>query len=97
MREPQRIATRRRNVRDESAETAFTPKQGQYLSFIYYYSKLNGAAPAEADFARYFGVTPPAVHGMIVKLETDGWIARTSGQARSIRLLVPREQLPDLE
>jgi DNA-binding MarR family transcriptional regulator len=78
-------------------EVAFTPKQGQYLSFIYYYTKLNGVAPAEADFVRYFRVTPPAVHGMIVKLEAGGWIERTAGQGRSIRLLVPRDQLPDLE
>jgi hypothetical protein len=27
----------------------FTAKQGQYLSFIYYFSKIHGVAPAEAD------------------------------------------------
>lgn len=25
-----------------------TPKQGQYLAFIYYYTKITGQAPAEA-------------------------------------------------
>jgi Mn-dependent DtxR family transcriptional regulator len=78
-------------------EPAFTPKQGQYLSFIYYYIKLNRIAPAEADFARYFQVSAPAVHQMIKKLEADGWISRTPGQARSIKLRVARDQLPDLE
>lgn len=78
-------------------ESAFTLKQGQYLSFIYYYTKLNRVAPAEADFVRYFGVSAPAVHQMIKKLEADGWISRTPGQGRSIRLHVSREQLPDLE
>lgn len=82
---------------DTRAAVSFTPKQGQYLAFIYYYTKLNRVAPAEADFARYFGVSPPAVHTMILKLEADGWISRAPGQARSIRLRVPRERLPDLE
>jgi repressor LexA len=76
---------------------AFTAKQGQYLSFIYYYSKLNRVAPAEADFVRYFRVSAPSVHQMIVRLEAAGWISRTPGQGRSIRLRVDREQLPDLE
>jgi Mn-dependent DtxR family transcriptional regulator len=76
---------------------AFTAKQGQYLAFIYYYTKLNRVAPAEADFARYFRVSAPSVHQMILKLESAGLISRTPGQGRSIRLRVDREQLPDLE
>ena len=75
----------------------YTDKQGQYLAFIYYYTKLNGLAPAEADMERYFGVTPPSVHQMILTLETKGLIDRTPGLGRSIRLLIPREDLPDLE
>ena len=39
-----------------------TPKQGQYLAFLYYYTKVNRHAPAEADMQAYFGVTPPSVH-----------------------------------
>jgi hypothetical protein len=27
----------------------FTPRQGQYLAFIYAYRRLHGCAPAEAD------------------------------------------------
>jgi DNA-binding MarR family transcriptional regulator len=77
-------------------EAGFTPKQGQYLAFIHYYTKLNRVAPAEADFVRYFEVSAPSVHLMIKKLEADGWISRTPGQARSIRLRIAREQLPDL-
>jgi repressor LexA len=75
----------------------FTARQGQYLAFIYWYTKLNRVPPAEADFQRYFQVTPPAVHDMIVKLEAGGWITRTPGAGRSIRLRVPREALPDLD
>jgi repressor LexA len=75
----------------------FTAKQGQYLAFIHYYTKINGVAPAEADFQRYFRVSPPSVHAMILKLEAGGWISRVPGAGRSIRLLVAREALPDLD
>jgi DNA-binding MarR family transcriptional regulator len=74
----------------------YTDKQGQYLAFIYYYTKVNKRAPAEVDMERYFGVTPPSVHQMVLTLEANGLIERTPGVGRSIRLLIPREQLPDL-
>jgi len=75
----------------------FTPRQGQFLAFIYYYTKVNGRPPAEADMQRYFQVSPPSVHQMVVTLERRGFIARIQGQGRSIRLLLPRNKLPDLE
>ncbi len=34
----------------------FTAKQGQYLAFIFYYTKIHGFAPAESDMQKYFGV-----------------------------------------
>ncbi|MCZ7625506.1 MAG: MarR family transcriptional regulator [Candidatus Methylomirabilota bacterium] len=75
----------------------FTPRHGPFLAFIYYYTKVNRQPPAEADMQRYFRVTPPSVHQMVVTLEKRGYIARVLGQRRSIRLLVPRDKLPDLE
>jgi repressor LexA len=75
----------------------FTQKQGQYLAFIHYYSKIHGRAPAEADMQQYFRVSPPSVHQMILTLEKRGLITRTPGEPRSIRLLIPTEHLPDLE
>jgi repressor LexA len=45
---------------------------------------------------RYFRVSPPSVHNMVVTLEKRRLIARTPGAARSIRLLLSRSQLPDL-
>ncbi len=75
----------------------FTEKQGQYLAFIHYYTKVNGRPPAEADMQRYFRVTPPSVHQMVLTLEANGFIERIPGQGRSIRLRIPREELPDLE
>lgn len=76
---------------------AYTPKQGQYLAFIYYYTKINGRPPAEADMQRYFRVTPPTVHAMVLTLEQHGFIHRVPGQARSIHVVLPPEQLPALE
>ena len=75
----------------------FTKKQGQYLAYIYYYTKIHGRPPAEWEMARYFRVTPPAVYQMILTLERNGLIGRTPGQARSIRLLVPKEEIPQLD
>ena len=75
----------------------YTQLQGQYLAFIHYYTKLNGRPPAEADMQRYFRTTPPTTHQMVLKLEERGFIQRTPGQPRSVRVLLPREQLPDLE
>lgn len=75
----------------------YTPRQGQYLAFIYYYTKIHGYPPAEADMQKYFKVSPPSVHQMTVTLERKGLIRKIPGKARSISLLVPRDQLPDLE
>lgn len=75
----------------------YTEKQGQYLVFIYYYSKIHGCSPSEADMQRYFAVTPPTVHQMVLSLERNGLIERTAGKARSIGLLLPRHELPEFE
>ena len=75
----------------------FTPKQGQYLAFIYYYTKLNGQPPAEADMQRYFRVSAPTVHQMVVKLAELGLIVRTPGASRSVRILLEFRELPHLE
>jgi len=79
----------------ERSMPRYTEKQGQYLAFIYYYTKIHGRSPSEAEMQVYFGVTPPTVHQMVLSLEKNGLIARTAG--RSIRLLLPRHELPDLE
>ena len=75
----------------------YTTLQGQYLAFIYYYTKITGHAPSEADVQRYFGVSPPSVHQMILTLERRGFITRIPGRERTIKLSLTRAQLPDLE
>ncbi|MBM4042547.1 MAG: MarR family transcriptional regulator [Planctomycetes bacterium] len=76
---------------------SLTPKQGQYLAFIYYYTKLHGRAPAEAEMVRCFGVSPPTVHQMVLTLEKARLITRIPGVARSIRLRVGKGEIPPLD
>lgn len=75
----------------------YTQLQGQYLAFIHYYTKIHGRAPAETDMQKYFKVSPPTVHQIVLTLEKKGLIKKVPRQARSISLLLPREELPDLE
>ena len=74
----------------------FTQLQGQYLAFIYAYSRIFKRPPAEADMRRHFQVTAPSVHQMVIALEKAALIKREPGAARSIQLLVAPEALPIL-
>jgi hypothetical protein len=46
---------------------SFTPKQGQYLAFIYAYTRLHRRPPAEADMQQYFQ-------------QFTRWCSRSNGQ-----------------
>ena len=83
-----------RTTRD--SRLVFTPRQGQYLAFIHAYVLVNGRPPAQADMQRFFRVTPPSVHQMLLTLERAGLIARKSGVPRSINVLVDPSALPTL-
>jgi len=76
---------------------AFSDKQGQYLAFIHAYTLVIGRPPAEADMQRFFAVTPPSVHQMVLTLERLGFISRKSGIARSIKLRIGPDALPKLQ
>lgn len=75
----------------------FTPRQGQYLAFIHAYTLVNGRPPAQADVQRFFRVTPPTVHQMLLTLEKAGLISRQPGVARCVTVLVRRDRLPRLD
>jgi repressor LexA len=79
-----------------SEKNSFSEKQGQYLAFIFYYTKINYIPPAQIDFQRYFSVTPPTVHQMILQLEKKGLITRVPGKPRSPSISIPDELLPKL-
>src|SRR6476620_5022991 len=81
----------------DAPRPAFTQKQGQYLAFIHAYTLVNGRPPAEADMMRFFRVTPPTVHQMVLSLEKAGLISRKPGAPRSIAVLLERSALPELQ
>jgi DNA-binding MarR family transcriptional regulator len=79
------------------SDPGFTPKQGQYLAFIYAYTQIAARPPAEADLQHHFGVTPPSVRQMVLSFEHAGLIKREPGKPRSIQLLVDPRALPLLQ
>ena len=81
----------------DAPRPVFTARQGQFLAFIHAYTLVNGRPPAEADMMRFFRLTPPSVHQMILKLEQAGLISRQPGVPRSIVVLLDRSALPPLE
>ncbi|MGI0132170.1 MAG: LexA family protein [Thermoplasmata archaeon] len=74
-----------------------SPKRGQLLAYVYWYTKLHRIPPSENEIAAFVGVRGPSVHRMILDLEAAGHISRIPGQPRTIRVLLPREELPELE
>ena len=70
--------------------------QGQYLTFIYLYTRLHRTPPAETDMQEYFRVSPPSVHQMVLTLERAGLIRRQPRTPRSIEVLVDPKLLPEL-
>lgn len=75
----------------------FTHRQGQFLAFIYLYRKLHRRSPAELDMVQYFRLTPPSVHSMVVKLTQLGLVTREPGVARTLQVVIPKEEIPELE
>lgn len=72
----------------------FTPTQGRYLAFIHAYTTVHGYPPAESEIAAAMCVSPPSVNQMVKTLEKKGLILRQPGQARSLQVLVPEDQIP---
>jgi hypothetical protein len=72
----------------------FTPTQGRYLAFIHAYTNVHGYPPAESEIATAMCVSPPSVNQMVKMLERKGLILRQPGQARTIQLLVPEDEIP---
>lgn len=80
----------------DDSRPCFTARQGQYLAFIHAYTLVNDRPPAEADMQRFFRVSGPAVHQMLIALQRDALIRREPGMPRSIQLLISPAQLPEL-
>jgi len=80
-----------------STAGSVTHRQGQYLAYIYYYTKVHRIPPSENEIAEFFGVEGLSAHQMILTLEAKRLLSRTPGQPRTLRVLPPRAEIPDLE
>jgi DNA-binding MarR family transcriptional regulator len=52
--------------------------------------------PPRSAGQRYFRVTAPSVHRMVIELESRGLIRRRPGVARSIEVLLEDDEIPRL-
>jgi DNA-binding transcriptional regulator YdaS (Cro superfamily) len=71
-----------------------TSTQARYLAYIKKYMDQRGIAPSELEMSQVMCVMPPSVNQMMKSLEKLGFIARSPGVARSIRILLPEELIP---
>jgi len=78
-----------------SSPSSITRRQGEFLSFILRYTQKNGIAPSYEDMATHFGISSPSVNGMMKTLERNGFISRVPGAARTVRVEVRPEDLPE--
>jgi hypothetical protein len=72
----------------------FTPTQGRYLAFIHTFTDRYGYPPAESEIAGAMCVSPPSVNQMVKMLEKRGLIERHPGRPRSLRVLIPEDEIP---
>ena len=73
---------------------SFTARQGQYLAFIDAYTRIHGRPPAETDMQRYFQLSPPSVHQMVLTLERLGHIAASQASRAASRCSSPPKTCP---
>jgi hypothetical protein len=84
-------------LRPAIARLDMSPLHGQYLAFIHAYTRVHRRAPAETDIQEYFGTSAPSVHSVLKTLERKGLISRRAGVGRSIKVLLPPHEIPELE
>ena len=56
------------------------------LVFVYYYTKVNGYAPAEQDMQNDFKVSPPSVLRMVVELDKEGINRKTAKKSEKYQI-----------
>lgn len=76
---------------------ALTGIQGQYLAYIHYYTVVHRRPPSENEIANFLWVRGPSAHRMIIHLEEHGYLSRIPGQPRTLKVMLSRESIPDLE
>lgn len=61
-----------------------TARQAQALRYIRDYIRLHDGSPSEEELARHLGITAPAAHDLIIRMERSGLVRRKPGAARSV-------------
>jgi hypothetical protein len=74
-----------------------TARQAEYLRFIRAFTDRWGVPPSFEEIGRHFMTTAPSVNNMIKTLEARGFLTRVSGQARTLRVIVPEGRIAGTE
>jgi len=74
-----------------------TTKQKIVLEAIEWFIKEHGISPTIKEIAKLTNTTTHPTHEKIIKLEQAGVISTISGCARSIRVLIPLEEIENDE
>ena len=85
------------SIQEPAKHPLFTEKQGQYLTYIYFYTKINFRPPAQRDIENYFQVSAASVHSMIKTLKSKKLLSSKQGKPRSLKLLIGKKSLPKLK
>lgn len=72
-----------------------TARQREYLVFIKAFTDRWGVPPSFEEISRHFQTTPPSVNSMVKTLVARGFLSRVPGAARTLRVVVPVEELRD--
>lgn len=62
-------------------------KQQATVDFIRDYTEEKGYAPSQSDIAQWFGITQQAAGQRIERLDRKGFVRRTAGVRRSVRVV----------
>lgn len=81
----------------DSTPGDYTPRQGQFLAFIHHYAKVSGQAATDRDLERYFQLSSSSVRDMMERLAWGKFVAASGDTPRTYRVLIPVEQVPELE
>lgn len=82
---------------NEAAPGDYSPRQGQFIAFIHNFTKVSGQAPTDRDVERYFKISSSGAREMIERLEWGKFVASSDDKPRRLRVLIPAEQVPELE
>src|SRR3989344_381835 len=66
-----------------------TPRQKQITDFVTKIVAQKGVAPTEREIAHHFRISGPTVHEHLTALKDKGYLEKTPGRARGIKIAKP--------